>query len=236
MPLLREISKNNEKESHKTTGSVQAYTDTATRDREERDYYSSNSAGKWLLNRFSSQEINLLKKEFGISSDSRLKAKVEAMNDYDLDVLLHRLKNPEKPAYPEYQKPDDTKKPSTNPTVPSAPKPPTTLPEIIKPSQLDPNKIADTGTGGLSEFQAAKNVKHISGVDYNYLISYFKGNTSKAQNAVIKLKEEKLREMIDAQKGLSGYTAGQLGDSKESGHHTLNVLPGDYQIEEPHTY
>ena len=83
----------------------------------------------------------------------------------------------------------------------------------MKPSQLDPNKIADTGTGGLSEFQAAKNVKHISGVDYNYLISYFKGNTARAQDAVINLKENKLREMIDAQKGLAGKIRSQLNAS-----------------------
>ena len=55
MPLLREISKNNDKESHKTTGSVQAYTDAATRDREERDYYkqrfSAQVVAKPLLQR-----------------------------------------------------------------------------------------------------------------------------------------------------------------------------------------
>ena len=122
------------------------------------------------------------------------------MDDLELDVLLNRLKNPGTTAYPDYKEPGSTKKLPTPPAVPSTTNPLSGRPEIIKPSQIKPKRITDTGTGGQSAFQAAKYVKHISGVDYNYLLSLFKGNEIKAQEAVINLKEDELQEMIDKQK------------------------------------
>ena len=128
---------------------AQAYTDSATRDKTEKDYYDS----KWLKDRFSSKEIALLKKEFGIASDSRLKAKVESMDDYDLDVLLHRLKNPAKPEYPDYQEPSPAKKPPTAPAAPSTPSQPALFPDGMGPGQiLDDAVNADIDSADTEEY------------------------------------------------------------------------------------
>ena len=127
-------------------------------------------------------------------------------NKLELEKTIKKPRKKENPVKPAA--------PPRIPTVPTVFKPPTDLPEIIKPSAANPNRITDTGTGGLSEFQASKSSKHISGMDYNYLISWFKGNETKAQNAVIKLKEDKLREMIAAMKGWTGYVSGQLSGSE----------------------
>ena len=171
MPLLNEIK---DKESKKTSGSVQALTDTKTRDNTEKDYYDS----KWLKERFSTEEINLLKKEFGITSDSALRKKVESMSDYDLDVLLNRLKNPGTNAYPGYEEP--AKQPSTNHTTS-----PSSKPKISKEQEFE------------NTFRYNKNLKGITDADFDLLKASVGGKEIEAKKMVINLPVHILDDIIN---------------------------------------
>ena len=170
MPLLNEIK---DKESKKTSGSVQALTDTKTRDNTEKDYYDS----KWLKERFSTEEINLLKKEFGITSDSALRKKVESMSDYDLDVLLNRLKNPGTNAYPGYEEP--AKQPSTNHTTT-----PSSTPTISKEQEFE------------NTFRYNKNLKGITDAEFDLLKASVGGKETEAKKMVINLPVHILDDII----------------------------------------
>ena len=174
MPLLNEIK---DKESKKTSGSVQALTDTKTRDNTEKDYYDS----KWLKERFSTEEINLLKKEFGITSDSALRKKVESMSDYDLDVLLNRLKNPGTNAYPGYEEP--AKQPSTNHTTT-----PSSTPTISKEQEFE------------NTFRYNKSLKGITDADFDLLEESVGGKETEAKKMVINLPTHILIDIIQRQK------------------------------------
>ena len=134
-----------------------------------------------MEDRLSSEEIALLKKEFGITSDSILKVKVENMSDLDLDVLLNRLKNPGTTAYPDYKEPakQTTAKPAANSTGASA-----------------DNKEQDFE----NNFRRNKSSKGITDAEFSLLKASAGGNETEAKKMVINMPKYILNDIINKQK------------------------------------
>ena len=111
----------------------------------------------------------------------------------DLDKIVRTQKEKENPAKPATQT-------NTSPTPqPSSVKSSDELPKLIKPSQVKPNRITDTGTGGLSPLELKKIQKGITDEDYEYLVAAL-GNETLANNAILVNAPVQLRRTIDKEK------------------------------------
>ena len=146
MPLPQKIkdainanSTNTDKASYSKKTNVQAYADTATRDKTEDIYYKFKEAKK--TKGISNGEYALIKRYF---SNNEIKAQnaVIQKSKADLDKIVRTQKEKENPP-----KSAPPKTPTVPPITPTVPKPTTDRPEIVKPSQRDSNRITDTDTG-----------------------------------------------------------------------------------------
>ena len=84
--------------------------------------------------------------------------------------------------------------------------PPTKLPTVVKPSQQNPDRITDSGSGEYSKFREQKYLKNVSDEDFGWIYKAYNMNREEAENAVIEYSENVLRRMIEDKKKEAGAT------------------------------